>query len=93
MFWQLVKQFNIAKDGSEIPVAVTQRGRISWDRAGHVWVLLYNQGRSAPANPAMPTVEEYREMNAGLMTYFGTDEVRRRKCSSPGTSALRPSWL
>jgi len=77
--WQLVKQFNMAKDGSEIPVALTQRGRISWDRAGRVWVLLYNEGRSAPANPATPTVDEYREMNAGLMTYFGTYDVDETK--------------
>ena len=77
--WQLVKQFNVAKDGSEIPVALTQRGRISWDRAGRVWVLLYNEGRSKPVNPTAPTVEEYREMNAGLMTYFGTYDVDETK--------------
>ena len=73
--WQLVKQFNVAKDGSEIPVALRQRGRISWDRAGRVWVLLYNEGRSAPANPATPTLEEYREIYSGLITYFGNYQV------------------
>src|SRR6478736_2754598 len=77
--WQLVKQFNVDQDGSEIPVALTQRGRISWDRAGRVWVLLYNEGRSKPVNPTAPTVEEYREMNAGLMTYFGTYDVDENK--------------
>jgi len=91
--WQLVRQFNIAKDGSEIPVALRQRGHISWDRAGRVWVLLYNEGRRSPANPRMPTLDEYREMNAGLMTYFGTyelDEVKQtvthhlQAAASPG---------
>ena len=77
--WQLVKQFNVARDGSEIPVAVRQRGRIWWDRAGRVWVLLDNEGRGAPANSAVPTVEEYREMNSSLMTYFGTYEVDETK--------------
>jgi len=77
--WQLVKQFNVAKDGSETPVALQQRGRISWDRAGRVWVLLYNEGRSTPANPRMPTLEEYREMNSGLMTYFGSYRVDEAK--------------
>jgi hypothetical protein len=77
--WQLVKQFNVAKDGSEIAVAPKQRGRISWDRAGRVWVLLYNDGRKAPANPAMPTADEYREMNSGLMTYFGTYDIDEAK--------------
>ncbi len=77
--WQVVKQFNIAKDGSEILVAPRQRGRISWDRAGRVWVLLYNEGRNAPADPRMPTLEEYREMNSGLMTYFGTYVVDEAK--------------
>ena len=73
--WQVVKQFNLDKDGTEIPVAPRQRGRISWDRAGRVWVLLYNEGRSAPADPRMPTIEEYRQMNSGLMTYFGNYQV------------------
>ena len=77
--WQLVRQFNVAKDGSEIPVALTQRGRISWDRAGRVWVLLYNEGRRAPADPRTPTLEEYREMNSGLMTYFGSYQVDEAK--------------
>ncbi|HTW65386.1 MAG TPA: lipocalin-like domain-containing protein [Bryobacteraceae bacterium] len=78
--WQLVRQYDIAKDGSEVPVALRQRGHISWDRSGRVWVLLYNEGRKAPANPRMPTLEEYREMNSGLMTYFGhyhIDEAER----------------
>ncbi len=73
--WRLVKEYNIGEDGSEVPAALRQRGHISWDRAGRVWVLLYDEGRTAPANPLMPTLEEYREMNAGLMTYFGTYEV------------------
>ena len=77
--WRLVKQFNVSKNGDEIPVAPKQRGRISWDRAGRVWVLLYNEGRTAPANPAMPTLEEYREMNSGLMTYFGSYEIDESK--------------
>lgn len=78
--WELVGQYNIAKDGKQVTVAERQRGRISWDRAGHVWVLLYNDGRKAPAIPLMPTLEEYREMNSGLMTYYGTydiDEVKQ----------------
>ncbi len=73
--WQIVRQYNLDKDGGEIPVALRQRGHISWDRAGRVWVLLYNEGRSAPADPRMPTLEEYREMYSGLMTYFGTYQV------------------
>jgi hypothetical protein len=77
--WQLVRQYNISKTGEEVPVALKQRGRISWDRAGRVWVLLYNEGRRAPANPQMPTLEEYREMNSGLMTYFGTYDVDESK--------------
>jgi hypothetical protein len=77
--WQVVRQFNVAKDGSEVPVALRQRGHISWDRAGRVWVLLYNEGRPAPANPRMPTLEEYREMFSGLMTYFGSYEIDEAK--------------
>jgi hypothetical protein len=77
--WRLVKEYNIGDDGSEIPVALRQRGHISWDRAGRVWVLLYNEGRNPPANPIMPTLEEYREMNAGLMTYYGTYAVDEAK--------------
>ena len=56
-----------------------QRGRISWDRSGHVWVLLYNDGRTAPASPLMPTLAEYREINSGLMTYYGTYEIDEAK--------------
>jgi Lipocalin-like domain len=77
--WQLVGQFNVAKDGRQIPVAERQRGRISWDRSGHVWVLLYNDGRKSAANPLMPTLEEYREMNSGLMTYYGTYDIDETK--------------
>jgi hypothetical protein len=77
--WQLVGQFNISKEGQQIPVAERQRGRISWDRSGHVWVLLYNDGRKAPASPLMPTLDEYREMNSGLMTYYGTYDIDEAK--------------
>jgi Lipocalin-like domain len=77
--WQLVGQYNIGKDGQQIPVAERQRGRISWDRSGHVWVLLYNDGRKGPANTFTPTLEEYREMNSGLMTYYGNYDVDEAK--------------
>ncbi len=77
--WQLVRQFNAGKDGSEIPVAPRQRGHISWDRSGRVWVLLYNEGRKAPADPRTPTLEEYREMYSGVVTYFGHYEVDEAK--------------
>lgn len=77
--WQLVGQYNIAKDGQQVTVAERQRGRISWDRAGHVWVLLYNDGRKGAATPLMPTLEEYREMNSGLMTYYGTYDIDEAK--------------
>jgi hypothetical protein len=77
--WQLVDQFTIGKNGEQIKVAEKQRGRISWDRSGHVWVLLYNEGRTAPASPLMPTLAEYREMNSGLMTYYGSYEIDEAK--------------
>lgn len=77
--WKLIKEFTIAKDGSETPVALRQRGHISWDRSGRVWVLLYNDGRPSPANPVMPTLEEYHEMFSGLMTYYGTYEIDEAK--------------
>jgi len=77
--WELVGQYNIAKDGTQVTVAERQRGRISWDHAGHVWVLLYYEGRKAPANALMPTLEEYREMNFGLMTYYGTYDIDEAK--------------
>ena len=77
--WQLIRQYNVSKDGSEVPVALQQRGHISWDRSGRVWVLLYNEGRKAPADPRMPTLDEYREMNSVLMTYFGTYELDEEK--------------
>jgi hypothetical protein len=77
--WQLIGQYNIGKDGQKITVAEQQRGRISWDRAGHVWVLLYNDGRKGPANNLMPTLDEYREMNSGLMTYYGAYDVDEAK--------------
>jgi hypothetical protein len=77
--WQLVGQFNIGKNGEHITVSDKQRGRISWDRSGHVWVLLYNDGRTAPASPLMPTLAEYREINSGLMTYYGTYEIDEAK--------------
>jgi hypothetical protein len=77
--WELVGQYNVGKDGKRITVAERQRGRISWDHAGHVWVLLYNNGRKGAASPQMPTLEEYREMNSGLMTYYGTYAIDEAK--------------
>ena len=77
--WQLVAQYNVGKDGQHITVAERQRGRISWDRKGHVWVLLYNDGRKGPASALMPTLEEYRDMNSGLMTYYGTYDIDEAK--------------
>ena len=77
--WKCIRQYNVGEDGKEIPVAVKQRGHISWDRSGRVWVLLYNEGRTAPASPMKPTLDEFREMYAGLMTYYGTYEVDETK--------------
>lgn len=94
--WRLVKEYNIGDDGSEIPVALRQRGHISWDRAGRVWVLLYNEGRNAPAKPMMPaTLEEYREIFSGLMTYFGTYEVdeARQTVTHHLEAAANPSLI
>ena len=53
----------------------TADGRISYDSAGLVWVLLAPAGRKAAADPRNMTLEDYKAMNAGLMGYFGSYEV------------------
>jgi hypothetical protein len=50
-------------------------GRISYDGAGRVWVLLAPAGRKAAEDPRNITLDEYKAMNAGLMAYFGSYEV------------------
>lgn len=71
--WRLVGQFNVGKDGKPITVAERQRGRISWDRAGHVWVLLYTDGRKAPASPIMPTCMLAGSMDAAHTSVWTTN--------------------
>ena len=73
--YRLAKVVRRTADGQETVTNATPTGRISYDSAGRVWVLLAPAGRKAPQDPRNVTPEEYKAMNAGLMAYFGTYEV------------------
>jgi hypothetical protein len=73
--YRLAKVVRRTADGQETVTNANPVGRISYDNAGRVWVLLAPAGRKAPQDPRNITLEEYKEMNAGLMAYFGTYQV------------------
>lgn len=73
--YRLAKVVRRTADGQETVTNANPTGRISYDSKGRVWVLLAPAGRKAPQDPRNITLEEYKEMNAGLMAYFGSYEV------------------
>ena len=73
--YRLSKVVRRTADGQETVTNANPTGRISYDKAGRVWVLLAPATRKAPQDPRNITPEEYKAMNAGLMAYFGTYEV------------------
>jgi hypothetical protein len=73
--YRLAKVVRRAADGTETVANANPAGRISYDKAGRVWVLIAPANRKPPQDPRNITLEEYKEMNAGLMAYFGTYEV------------------
>jgi hypothetical protein len=73
--YRLARVVRRTADGQETVTNANPTGRISYDRAGRVWVLLAPAGRKAAEDPRNITLEEYKAMNAGLMAYFGSYEV------------------
>jgi hypothetical protein len=73
--YRLAKVVRRTADGQETVTNANPTGRISYDKAGRVWVLLAPAGRKAAQDARNVTLEEYKGMNAGLMAYFGTCEV------------------
>ncbi len=73
--YRLARVVRRTADGQETVTNANPTGRISYDSAGRVWVLLAPAGRPAPQDARNTTLEEYKAMNAGLMAYFGSYEV------------------
>ncbi len=73
--YRLARVVRRTADGQETVTNANPTGRISYDGAGRVWVLLAPAGRKAAADPRNVALEEYKAMNAGLMAYFGSYEV------------------
>jgi hypothetical protein len=73
--YRLARVVRRTADGQETVTNANPTGRISYDSAGRVWVLLAPAGRKAAEDPRNITIEEYKAMNAGLMAYFGSYEV------------------
>jgi len=73
--YRLARVVRRTADGQETITNANPTGRISYDSAGRVWVLLAPAGRKAAEDPRNITLDEYKAMNAGLMAYFGSYEV------------------
>jgi Lipocalin-like domain len=73
--YRLARVVRRTADGQETIANANPTGRLSYDSAGRVWVLLAPAGRKAAVDPRNITLEEYKAMNAGLMAYFGSYEV------------------
>jgi hypothetical protein len=73
--YRLARVVRRTAEGQETVTNANPTGRISYDSAGRVWVLLAPAGRKAAEDPRNITLEEYKAMNAGLMAYFGSYEV------------------
>jgi hypothetical protein len=70
-----------------------QIGRIYYDRAGRMGAQLHPPGRKPL--PAMPTVEDYREMLRGFVAYYGTYDIDEstRRVAHHIESASNPAWI
>jgi hypothetical protein len=73
--YRLTKVVRRTADGQETVTDTNPTGRISFDGAGRVWALFAPAGRKAPQDARNITLEEYKEMNAGLIAYYGTYQV------------------
>jgi hypothetical protein len=73
--YRLARVVRRTADGQETVTNANPTGRISYDSAGRVWVLLAPAGRPAPQDARNITLDEYKAMKAGLMAYFGSYEV------------------
>ncbi len=68
-------------------------GRIYYDLSGRMGAMLHPPGRKPL--PASPTVDDYREMNRGLIAYYGTydvDEATHRVVHHL-EAASNPAWI
>jgi len=68
-------------------------GRIYYDRAGRMGAMLHPPGRKPL--PPNPTVEDYREVQRGLVAYYGTysvDEPTKRVIHHI-EAASNPAWI
>lgn len=68
-------------------------GRIYYDRAGRMGAMLHPPGRTPL--PASPTIEDYRRLQQGLVSYYGTysvDESTRRVIHHI-EAASNPAWI
>ncbi len=94
--WSIVQESNYsAKDGTDVAVAPNQRGHICYDKAGRVFVLFWNDDRMPPKDTRNITVDEYRAMLTGLVSFYGTfdvDEVNK-KIINHIQAAHNPAWI
>ncbi len=73
--YRLARVVRRTADGQETVTNANPTGRISYDSAGRVWVLLAPAGRPAPQDQRNVTADEYKAMAAGLMAYFGSYQL------------------
>ena len=67
-------------------------GRIFYDRAGHMGAMLFPPGRKAL--PQGPAIEDYRDMQRGLVAYYGTYDVDEstKRVIHHVQAASNPAW-
>ncbi len=74
------------------PHGMNPGGRIQYDRAGHMSAMLFPPGRKAP--PQSPALEDYRDMQRGLVAYYGTYDVDEstKRVIHHVEAASNPAW-
>ncbi len=68
-------------------------GRVYYDLSGRMGAMLHPPGRKPL--PANPTVDDYREMNRGLIAYYGTYDVDEstHRVVHHLEAASNPAWI
>ncbi len=78
--YKLSAQIRRAKDGTETSTgSANPVGRIAYDKSGRVFTMIAPPGRKPAKDPRNVTPEEYKEIETGLLAYFGTYEVDEAK--------------
>jgi hypothetical protein len=75
------------------PHGPNPNGRIHYDRAGYMWAMLVPRGKKPL--PQNPTIEDYRDLQRGLVAYYGSYDVDEstKRVIHHVEAGSNPAWI